>query len=95
MNYIDIKKLENVVLPGESTWRKMSTVRLTVLRLTNSKILGVSFDTSLYTSLKFIPRSYEKYVWIKQNALKKFFRNFCDDIYALNRFDNVVRIARA
>ena len=36
---------------------------------TDSKIMGASFDTSLYTRLKFIPRSYEKYDWFKQNAL--------------------------
>ena len=37
------------------------------------KNLGVSFDTSLYTSLKFIPRNIEKmHVRFKENALNKF-----------------------
>ena len=72
MNNSDTKKIENVDLSEESTRRKMSAVHLTVLRRTNSQILGVSFDTSLYTRLKFIPRSYEKYVQFKQNALENF-----------------------
>ena len=72
MNITDTKKIENVDLSEGSTCRKMSAVRLAVLRRTNSKILGVAFDTSLYTQLKFIPRSYEKYVPFKQNALPNF-----------------------
>ena len=48
MNSIDTKKIENVDLSEESTRGKMSAIHLTELRRTNSQILGVSFDTSLY-----------------------------------------------
>ena len=48
----------------------MSAFRLTVLRRSSSKLtVWVSFDTSSYTRLKFIPRSFEKSDWCKQNAL--------------------------
>ena len=68
MNNTDIKKIENVDVPEESTRRKMSAVHLTELQRTNSQIPGVAFDTSLYTSLIFIPRSYEKNIQFNQNT---------------------------
>ena len=73
-HYLYKEGIENVHLHEGNAWRKMSAVRRTVLRPTNSKILGVFFDISLCSRLKLIPRSYEKYWYVrfKQKALQHF-----------------------
>ena len=38
------------------------------ITMTNSKIMGVSFDTSFKMKLKFMPRCYEKDTSLKNNA---------------------------